>query len=145
MDLAKAAKEAGAKVYVLISSAAISTKSMIPYSKMKAELEEAVKSLDFEHTVFIKPGIIVGTREEKRPAEAVVRNIATFAGAISGGILKDPWAQDADVIAKAAVNAGLMCLEGKAPEGKVWNVSQSSIIKLGKTEWKAEGKDAPAS
>jgi len=57
-------------------------------------------------------------------------------GAISTTYLKDPWSQDADVIAKAAISAGLKCLEGQAPAGKVWEVSQKDIITLGRTEWK---------
>jgi len=69
VELAKKAKEAGVKVYVLISSAGVSTTAMFPYSRMKAELDEAVKALAFEHTVLVKPGLIVGTREDSRPPE----------------------------------------------------------------------------
>jgi len=135
VELAKKAKEAGVKVYVLISSSGASTASRVPYSKMKAELDEAVKALEFEHTVLVKPGLIVGSREDSRPPEFAVRTIAKIFGAISTTYLKDPWSQDADVIAKAAISAGFKCLEGKAPS-KVWEVSQKDIITLGRTEWK---------
>lgn len=64
-----------------------------------------------------------------------MRGIAKLMGAISTTYLKDPWAQDADIIAKAAVSAGLKCLEGKAP-GKVWEVNMKDIVTLGRTEWK---------
>ncbi|KAI9669782.1 MAG: Protein fmp52, mitochondrial [Trizodia sp. TS-e1964] len=138
VELATAAKQAGATVYVLISSSATSLDSAFAYSRMKAEIEEAVKALGFEHTVLVKPGMIVGSRAESRPAEAVVRGIARGMGAISCGYLKDFWAQDADVIAKAAVSAGLRCLDGKAPEGKVWSLEGADIMRLGKTEWKNE-------
>lgn len=137
LDLAKAAKESGVKVYVLISSAAVSTTSPFPYSKMKAELEEAVKALGFLHTVIIKPGLLVGSREESRPAEAILRGVAKGMGMISKGLLTDWWAQDADVIGKAAVSAGMQCAEGKRPQG-VWQIDQSEIVKLGRTEWKGE-------
>jgi hypothetical protein len=53
-------------------------------------------------------------------------------GAISGGYLKDWWVQDAEAI---AVSSGLKALEGRTP--KVWDVAQSEIVKLGRTEWKA--------
>lgn len=135
LELAKAALAAGVKIYVLISSAAISKTSPVAYSRMKAELEEAVTELGFEHTIILKPGLIVGTREVSRPSEAVFRGVAKFLGAISGGHLKDWWAQDAEVIARAAVSAGLKALEGGAP--KVWDVAQSEIVKLGRTEWKS--------
>jgi hypothetical protein len=136
LDMAKAAKAAGVKVYVLISSAGASKDSRMPYPKMKGELEEAVKGLDFEKTVILKPGLIVGTREDARAPEAVFRGIAKGLGAISGGWLKDGWAQDADVIAKAAVNAGLKALDGETTE-KVVEITQAGVVKLGRTEWKA--------
>lgn len=69
VELAKKAKEAGVKVYVLISASGISTTSMLAYPRMKAELDEAVKALGFEHTVLVKPGLIVGSREDSRPPE----------------------------------------------------------------------------
>lgn len=135
VELAKKAKEAGVKVYVLISSHGVSTSAMFPYSRLKAELDEAVKALDFEHTVLVKPGLIVGSREDSRPPEAAFRTVAKIFGAISTTWLKDPWSQDADVIAKAAVSAGLRALEGKAP-GKVWEISQKDIVAMGRSEWK---------
>jgi len=136
LSLAKAAKEAGVKVYVLISSANESVDSRFGYSKMKGELEVAVKALDFDHTVLVKPGLIVGPREESRALESAARGLAKFLGAVSHGYLKDSWAQDADVIGKAAVSAGLNALNGKAPgDGKVWELYAADIIKLGKTEW----------
>jgi len=46
---------------------------MIPYSKMKGELEDSVNALGFDHTIIVRPGLIVGGREESRPAEFVIR------------------------------------------------------------------------
>lgn len=121
---------------MLISSGGVSTKSLFPYSKMKAELDEAVKDLKFPHTVIVKPGLLLGTRKDSRPPEAAFRAIAKGTDAISKG-LTDLWAVDADVVGRAAVAAGMQCVEGKREEG-VWVVSQSDIIKLGRTEWKGE-------
>jgi uncharacterized protein YbjT (DUF2867 family) len=104
------------------------------YMKMKGELEDAVKSLEFERTVIVRPGLIVGVREDSRPPEAGLRKLANLMGAVSGGVLKDFWAQDAEVIARAAVNAALQA-EGR--EEKVWVVEQGDVVRLGRTEWKA--------
>jgi uncharacterized protein YbjT (DUF2867 family) len=133
LALAQAAKVAGVKVYVLISTGGANAHSMMAYPKMKGELEASVKALEFEHTVILRPGLIVGNREESRPAEFAVRKVAGFMGMLGNGF-KDFWAQDSDVIAKAAVSAGLKALEGGP---KVWEVGQSEIVKLGRTEWKA--------
>lgn len=62
-----------------------------------------------------------------------IQQIAAFAGSISSK-LKDFWAQDADVIAKAAVSAGLQSLNGKTPS-KVWLLGGADIVRLGVTEW----------
>jgi uncharacterized protein YbjT (DUF2867 family) len=134
LALAQAAKASGVKVYVLISTGGANPYSMLGYPKMKGELEEAVKALDFEHTVILRPGLLVGDRQESRPAEFVIRKIAGFAGALSNG-LKDFWAQDDEVVGRAAVTAGLQALEGKGP--KVSVVGQSDIVRMGRTEWKA--------
>ncbi|KAL9057726.1 MAG: hypothetical protein Q9162_002200 [Coniocarpon cinnabarinum] len=137
LDLAKAAQAAGAKYYILISSAGTSSSSKMPYSRMKGELDEAVQDIGFEKVVLVKPGLIVGTREDSRPPEAAIRYLATFLGRVSNNKLKDFWAQDADVIGKAAVHAGLKCLNGDqdVPEGKTWILSMADIIRLGRTEW----------
>jgi nucleoside-diphosphate-sugar epimerase len=134
LDAAKAARKAGAKVYVLISSTGAHSGSMFPYPKMKGELEDAVQTLGYDSVVILRPGMIVGDRQESRLAEGVLRNIAKGLGAISQKWLKDAWAQDATVIAKAAIHAGELALEGKVKD-KVWIVGQSDIVRLGRTEW----------
>lgn len=118
---------------MLISASGANKASNIPYSRMKGEIEEDVKALGFERTVILRPGLITGTREESRPLEAGIRFIAGWAGKLHSG-LKNGWAQDADVIAKAAVNAGLKALEGDVPSGKeqVWSIDGSEIIALAK-------------
>ena len=135
IELAKAAKEAGTKTYVLISAAGANVKSNFAYPRMKGEIEEHIKEIGFEHTIIVKPGLIVGDRQESRPVEAISRAIATGMGHLYHG-LKDPWAQDADVIAKAAVMAAIKVEKGEIKD-KVIVVSQADIIRLGKREWPA--------
>ncbi|KAE8356450.1 hypothetical protein BDV28DRAFT_127008 [Aspergillus coremiiformis] len=132
VEMARAARDAGTKVYVLISSGGASKDSYFAYPRMKGEIEEEVKALGFERTVILRPGVIAGQRDESRPVEAVFRAVAGFAGKLHSG-LKDGWAQEADVIGKAAVNAALKALEGHVPAGseKVWVLNGSDIIKYG--------------
>lgn len=135
VEMARTAHEAGTKVYVLISSQGASKTSSIPYSRMKGEIEEDIKALGFERTVILRPGLIAGTREESRPLEAGIRFIAGWAGKVHSS-LKDGWAQEAEVIGKAAVNAGLKALEGNLPSGseKVWTIEGKNIIAIAKDE-----------
>ncbi|KAF2250341.1 NAD dependent epimerase/dehydratase family protein-like protein [Trematosphaeria pertusa] len=134
LELAKAAKDAGVETYVLISSGGANASGSFPYLKMKGELEERVKELGFKHTVILRPGMILGSRPESRPVEAVVRG---FAGALRkiSPALTNFWGQEASTIARAAVQAGVMCLEGKREDG-VWMVTQAEIVKLGTEEKK---------
>jgi len=85
--------------------------------------------------VILRPGLLVGSRQEFRAAEWVLRKAATAMGSVSNA-LKDFWAQDVDVVARAAVKAGTECVEGRREEG-VWMVQQADIIRMGRTEWKA--------
>ncbi|KAF2494442.1 hypothetical protein BU16DRAFT_463045 [Lophium mytilinum] len=134
LALATAARAAGVSTYVLISAAGASSASRFAYPKMKGELEEAVTALGFKHTVIVRPGMISGARESAGVAEVVLRGVANGLGRVWNG-LKDPWAQDPVVIARAAVSAGLECVEGKHGEG-VWVVGMGDIVRLGRTEWK---------
>ncbi|OAX82571.1 hypothetical protein ACJ72_03076 [Emergomyces africanus] len=107
LELARAAKEAGAKVYVLVSAVGANASSRFPYLKLKGDIEESILALGFERTVILRPQMIDGQREERRLVEGVVRGIARVAGSVSKPWLKDWWSQDAEEIARAAVSAGV--------------------------------------
>lgn len=68
IENAKAAKAAGVKTYVYISSAG--TRGLfsgyVPYSKMKVGVEDAIKALDFDHAIILRPGAILGEREKPK-------------------------------------------------------------------------------
>ncbi|KAH7119637.1 NAD dependent epimerase/dehydratase family protein-like protein [Dendryphion nanum] len=132
--LATAAKAAGVETYVLISSMGSNSASRMPYAQMKGELEDKVKALKFKNTVILRPGVIVGSREDSRPAEAALRHLAWGLRKVAGGALVDFWAQDAEVIARAAVEAGLAASEGKGKGDKdgVWLLMQKDVVEWGK-------------
>lgn len=131
LELAKAAKEAGVETYVLISAAGADSTSFFAYVKMKGELENGIKALNFKHTVFVKPGFIAGDRTNRHVgiAENAFKWVAKGLGSVNA-TLKNVWAQDGDTIAKAAVRAGEICVSGEREEG-VWEMGQGEIVKLG--------------
>ncbi|KAF1831654.1 NAD dependent epimerase/dehydratase family protein-like protein [Decorospora gaudefroyi] len=130
LSLARAAKDAGVQTYVLVSSSGASASSYFGYNRMKGELEDSVKALGFTHTVILRPGLIVGERGETRAAEAVLRGVAKGLGRVSAG-LTEWWAQDAGVIARAAVEAGVRCGQGEREKG-VWVMGMAEIVELGR-------------
>lgn len=132
LELAKAAKDAGCETYVLISSNSANSQSNFAYVRMKGKLEDDVTALGFKHTVFVRPGLILGERpaDDKRPAEFAFQSVAKLLRCVAPK-LTDFWAQDSATIARAAVNAGVQCVEGKR-DGGVWILGQAEINAMGK-------------
>jgi len=133
VENAKAAKAAGVKTYVFISSAGIRgyLASYVPYSKMKAGVEDAVKECGFEHAIILRPGMILGRSKAKAPfAEWVLGGIN-----ILGQGVQDRLGQDQAIIGRAAVAAARIVEEGNAPS-KYWVLEQADIVRLGRDEWK---------
>ncbi|RLV95227.1 Protein FMP52 mitochondrial [Spathaspora sp. JA1] len=62
-SVAKAAKQNGVKTMILISSVGADPNSWFHYLKTKGELERDVQKLEFDHTVIIRPGALLGKRE----------------------------------------------------------------------------------
>lgn len=75
---AQAAKAAGVRTYVFISSAGTrgALAGYVPYSQMKVGVEEAIRGLGFERAVIVRPGMILG-REQPKAAffEALVGSL----------------------------------------------------------------------
>lgn len=65
IEIAKAAKEAGVKTYVFISSGGTRglLSNYVPYSKMKVGVEDAIQELHFEQAIILRPGMILGNKE----------------------------------------------------------------------------------
>ncbi|KAI9775506.1 MAG: hypothetical protein M1839_001047 [Geoglossum umbratile] len=134
IENAKAAKEAGVKTYVFISSGGTRglLSAYVPYSKMKIGVEDAVKEMDFEHAIILRPGMIIGERETPKVPllEMLIGNLHKISP-----WLQDLIGQDQKVIGRAAVAAARLAQEGKAPS-KYWVLEQADIVKYGRDDWK---------
>ncbi|KAI1632876.1 hypothetical protein F4809DRAFT_625775 [Biscogniauxia mediterranea] len=137
VEIAKAARASGAKTFVFVSSAGTRglLANQVPYSQMKRDVEDAVRDLDFEQAIILRPGLLLGKREVERAGETVFATLFRGLGRLSQAA-QDMFAQEADVIARAAVAATQIAAEGKAP-AKYWVLEASDIIRLGREEWKA--------
>ena len=69
IENAKAAKEAGVKTYVFISSSGTRglLSAYVPYSKMKIGVEDAIKDIGFDNAIILRPGMILGREKPKAP------------------------------------------------------------------------------
>jgi uncharacterized protein YbjT (DUF2867 family) len=101
-EFAKAAKDNNVDDYVLVSAYGADPKSKIFYSKMKGELEEAVKQLHFNKITVFKPGMLE-RKDSQRTGEVLGSRIIKFANKI--GLLESQRPLPTDVLAKAMINS----------------------------------------
>ncbi|CAK7267670.1 Protein fmp52, mitochondrial [Sporothrix epigloea] len=136
VDIARAAKAAGVKTFVFVSSTG--TRSLVsrslPYSKMKNGVEDTIKELGFEQAIIVQPGLILGDREVEHQGAGLFKALAKGISSISQG-WHDSLAQEAEVIARAATHAAILASQGKAPSN-YWIVGPEAIVKLGRDDGK---------
>ncbi|SEM84274.1 NAD(P)H-binding [Chryseobacterium taichungense] len=101
-EFAKAAKENNVTDYILVSAYGANPKSKIFYSKMKGELEEAVKKLHFEKITIFKPGMLE-RKDSDRTGEVLGSRIIKFANKL--GLLESQKPLPTDILAKAMINS----------------------------------------
>lgn len=76
IDFAEIAKSHYAKSFVVISAMGADSKSKIFYNQVKGEMENALMALKLNHLVIFRPGLLLGERDEFRPAEAIAIGLA---------------------------------------------------------------------
>jgi uncharacterized protein YbjT (DUF2867 family) len=101
-QFAKAAKENNVDDYILVSAYGADPKSRIFYSKMKGELEEAVKQLHFNKITIFNPGMLE-RKDSDRTGEVLGSRIIKFANKI--GLLESQKPLPTDILAKAMINS----------------------------------------
>jgi uncharacterized protein YbjT (DUF2867 family) len=73
LQIAKAAKENGAKQFLLISAMEANPNSIFYYGKVKGKIEAALSKLNFETLLIFRPSLLLGNRNEsdKRLGESL--------------------------------------------------------------------------
>lgn len=122
VELAKAAKKAGVKIYVFISGAGARSAlgGYISDMRIKRGVEETIEELGFEHAVILRPGMILGQREIPHPLGPLLNRIIYGLGSIANTV-QNELGQEAEVLGQAAVRAAQVASEGRAPS-KVWAI-----------------------
>ncbi|WP_434388023.1 oxidoreductase [Melittangium boletus] len=72
LAFAHAARRAGAQRFVLVSALGANARSRIFYNRVKGEAEDALRAVGFESLIIVQPSLLLGAREEPRPAEQVM-------------------------------------------------------------------------
>ncbi len=113
VDFARAAHEAGARQWMMVSSTGADPHSRNAYLAVKGRAEADVLTLGFDRVDIFRPGLLVGPREEKRPAERLGMLISPLMNLILGGPLDRyqaiPAKRVAEAMAKVAGTSESAC------------------------------------
>jgi uncharacterized protein YbjT (DUF2867 family) len=87
LAFAKAAKDAGAEKFVLVSSIGADAGSGNFYLKVKGETENDLKTLGFRSLIILQPSLLMGDRSEFRFGERIGQGAMTVLGPLMLGPL----------------------------------------------------------
>jgi uncharacterized protein YbjT (DUF2867 family) len=76
LQLAQLALRRGAKRCIVVSSVGASRQSGNFYLRIKGEVEDALEAMAFDRIDIVRPGLLLGERPDRRPAEAWAQRIA---------------------------------------------------------------------
>lgn len=78
-ELARLARGSGAGHFSLVSALGADPKSWFFYSRVKGDLEVAVRQLELPSVAIFRPSVIAGDRTESRPLERVANRVLAYA------------------------------------------------------------------
>ena len=103
VDLARAARQAGAKRFLVVSAVGASEHAAAFYSRVKGRMERAVRELPFEAVHIVRPSLLLGDRAERRPGEQAAQVFAPWLSPVLRGPLAKYRAVPAEDVAAALV------------------------------------------
>ena len=110
--LAKAAARGGAKRLLVVSSLGADPRSRVFYNRVKGEMEAEVAAAGVPATIFFRPTLLRGQRDEFRLGE----RIGLAIGDLLGPLLGKYRPIDADLVATAMIKAALKSLPSRVVE-----------------------------
>jgi uncharacterized protein YbjT (DUF2867 family) len=112
LHLAQLCLSNGAKRFILVSSLGADAQSGVFYSRVKGELEEALKKLNYETLIILRPSILLGNRKEQRPGEAIARFVAEKFSFLFAGPLKQYRGTPVNLLARVMIKTGTSGFKG---------------------------------
>jgi uncharacterized protein YbjT (DUF2867 family) len=87
LAFARAARDAGARHFLLVSSSGANAGSRNAYLRLKGEVEQEVEALGFVRVDVARPGLLLGERDEKRLGEGIAQALSPALNLILRGPL----------------------------------------------------------
>lgn len=110
LAFARAAKERGARVFVVVTALGADARSSVFYNRVKGEVERALEELGFESLAILQPSLLLGDRQERRSGE----HVAIVASRLLAPLLRPLRARpiEASVVGRAAARLALEARPG---------------------------------
>lgn len=105
LGAARAAREAGARQFLIVSAAGADPESRNFYLRTKGELDRELEKLGFGALHIFRPGLLLGHRQEYRPMERTATRLAPVMNLTLWGPLKRYRAISAETVGRAMVGA----------------------------------------
>jgi uncharacterized protein YbjT (DUF2867 family) len=112
LNAAKIAFKNGVENFLLVSSNGADAHSKIFYSRIKGELENALKKIGFKSLLIFRPSLLLGKRSEGRTGEFVGKIIGNVLKPTLVGPLKKYRPIEAEVVARAMITAAKSGFKG---------------------------------
>jgi len=125
--LARMAKAAGARQFVMVSALGADPHSSVFYSRVKGETERDIAVVGLPKVIFMRPSILLGERGEHRPGEKAGIFIGRLIAPLLFGPLRTYRPIPADDVAAAMIYAA----NHDAPAGPV---DSDDIVRLAQRE-----------
>lgn len=101
--IAKHARRNGVKNIAVVSSVGAQRKSNNFYLKTKGKMEEAIIAEAFQHTVILRPSLLLGKRKEHRLGESIGRSLSGVLNLLMVGKMRKYRAVKASNVAAAMI------------------------------------------
>lgn len=104
LRIAQAVKRQGCEVFALNSAMGANARSPFFYNQVKGELERDLRALGFTSLTLVRPGLIGGQRNERRPGEQLASVVlGALAPVLPRGWRINPATHIADALVQAAL------------------------------------------
>ena len=124
LNFATAAKAAGVKRFLVVSALGANANSAVFYNRVKGEMENALKAMNFESLHIFRPSFLLGERTEARVGERLAIKVFSALAPLMIG----PARKVRPVEAKAVARAMVLAASGSAIGTRVIESDEIAVL-----------------
>ncbi|MEC7728815.1 MAG: NAD(P)H-binding protein [Pseudomonadota bacterium] len=130
MKAGELGRSRGVRAFIRMSAIGASSSSTIFYNRVKGELEDALRDLDYPYLSIYHPSLLLGDRKEQRTAEALGIKAMPLVNRLLIGPLDKYRGIEAQTVANAMVNEACRLASEPAAEQVVQTREYDEIVQL---------------